>query len=302
MKIKLFTLIYLFFFFAGCQLGEKQGSGMSDAELVQLIIAAQKEQISVSELPAKSILYLESDIEYDEIETHIALELGYEVKRIGNGSRIGHRNEVYFNLEGRKLDPTNWSGERQDREIYGEYSAEKDRDDWRCFYMVFPVTFVMPDGSTITVASDDESGWSELKSWYESNESEEEPSLQYPVEIIRDTEQGEETIVINSEEELAEVKETCRDYFEDSDDSEECFEYLYPITFVMPDGSTITVQNEDGLLILHRWYEENSGYEEEPVLQYPVSVVLETEEGETTLVVNSETEIDMIYENCELDE
>ena len=302
MKIKLFTLLYLFFFFAGCQLGEKQSSGMSDAELVQLIIAAQKEQISVSELPAKSILYLESDIEYDEIETNIALELGYEVKRIGNGSRIGHRNEVYFNLQGRKLDPTNWSGERQDREIYGEYSAEKDRDDWRCFYMVFPVTFVMPDGSTITVASDDESGWSELKSWYESNESEEEPSLQYPVEIIRDTEQGEETIVINSEEELAEVKETCRDYFEDSDDSEECFEYLYPITFVMPDGSTITVQNEDGLLIIHRWYEENSGYEEEPVLQYPVSVVLETEEGETTLVVNSETEIDMIYENCELDE
>ena len=302
MKIKLSILLYLSFFFAGCQLGEKQGSGMSDAELVQLIIAAQKEQISVSELPAKSILYLESDIEYDEIETLIALELGYEVKRIGNGSRIGHRNEVYFNLEGRKLDPTNWSGERQDREIYGEYSAEKDRDDWRCFYMVFPVTFVMPDGSTITVASDDESGWSELKSWYESNESEEEPSLQYPVEIIRDTEQGEETIVINSEEELAEVKETCRDYFEDSDDSQECFEYLYPITFVMPDGSTITVQNEDGLLILHRWYEENSGYEEEPVLQYPVSVVLETEEGETTLVVNSETEIDMIYENCELDE
>ena len=395
MKIKLFTLIYLFFFFAGCQLGEKQGSGISDAELVQLIIAAQKEQISVSELPAKSILYLESDIEYDEIETHIALELGYEVKRIGNGSRIGHRNEVYFNLEGRKLDPTNWSGERQDREIYGEYSAEKDRDDWRCFYMVFPVTFVMPDGSTITVASDDESGWSELKSWYESNdaydsrpsiqypidivfdseegeisetihndedmdlaleeckaalyedrdwiekecyklvfpvtfvmpdgstitvesddesgwselkswyesnESEEEPSLQYPVEIIRDTEQGEETIVINSEEELAEVKETCRDYIEDSDDSEDCFEYLFPVTFIMPDGSTITIENEDGLLILRRWYEENSGYEEEPVLQYPVSVVLENEEGETTLVVNSETEIDMIYEECELDE
>ena len=485
MKIKLFTLIYLFFFFAGCQLGEKQGSGISDAELVQLIIAAQKEQISVSELPAKSILYLESDIEYDEIETHIALELGYEVKRIGNGSRIGHRNEVYFNLEGRKLDPTNWSGERQDREIYGEYSAEKDRDDWRCFYMVFPVTFVMPDGSTITVASDDESGWSELKSWYESNdaydsrpsiqypidivfdseegeisetihndedmnlaleeckealyedrdwiekecyklvfpvtfvmpdgstitvasddesgwselkswyesneseeepslqypveiirdteqgeetivinseeelaevketcrdyiedsddsedcfeylfpvtfimpdgstitvesddesgwselklwyesnESEEEPGLQYPVEIIRDTEQGEETIVINSEEELAEVKETCRDYIEDSDDLEDCFEYLFPVTFVMPDGSTITIENEDGLLILRRWYEENSGYEEEPVLQYPVSVVLENEEGETTLVVNSETEIDMIYEECELDE
>ena len=41
----------------------------------------------------------------------------------------------------------------------------------------------MSDGSTITVASDDESGWSELKSWYESNESEEEPSLQYRLKL-----------------------------------------------------------------------------------------------------------------------
>ena len=64
----------------------------------------------------------------------------------------------------------------------------------------------MSDGSTITVASDDESGWSELKSWYESNESEEEPSLQYPVEIIRDTEQGEETIVINRRKNLLRLK------------------------------------------------------------------------------------------------
>ena len=396
MKLKLFILLYLFFIIAGCQLGEKQSSGMSDAELVQLIIAAEKEQISVSELPAKSIIYLENDIEYDEIETHIASELGYEVKRIGNGSRIGHRNEVYFNLEGRKLDPTNWNGKRQDWEISGEYFERKDRDDWRCFYMVFPVTFIMPDGSSITVESDDESGWSELKSWYESNdaydsrpniqypvdivfdseegeinetinndedmnlaieqckealyeerdriekacydlvfpvtfimpdgssitvesddesgwselklwyesnESEEEPGLQYPVEIIRDTEQGEETIVINSEEELAEVKETCRDYIEDSDDSEDCFEYLFPVTFVMPDGSSITVESDDesGWSELKLWYESNES-EEEPVLQYPVSVVLENEEGETTLVVNSETEIDMIYEECELDE
>ena len=179
---------------------------------------------------------------------------------------------------------------------------ERDRIEKACYDLVFPVTFIMPDGSSITVESDDESGWSELKLWYESNESEEEPGLQYPVEIVRYTEQGEETIVINSEEELAEVKETCRDYIEDSDDSEDCFEYLFPVTFVMPDGSTITIENEDGLLILRRWYEENSGYEEEPVLQYPVSVVLENEEGETTLVVNSETEIDMIYEECELDE
>ena len=114
MRIKLFTLSSLLFILAGCQLGETQGSAISDAELVQLIIAAEKQQISTSELPTQSFVYLENDIEYDEVETHIASELGYEVKRIGNGSRIGHRNEVYFNLEGRKLDPTDWRGKRPD--------------------------------------------------------------------------------------------------------------------------------------------------------------------------------------------
>ena len=275
---------------------------MSDAELVQLIIAAQKEQISVSELPAKSILYLESDIEYDEIETHIALELGYEVKRIGNGSRIGHRNEVYFNLEGRKLDPTNWSGERQDREIYGEYSAEKDRDDWRCFYMVFPVTFVMPDGSTITVASDDESGWSELKSWYESNDAyDSRPSIQYPIDIVFDSEEGEISETIHNDEDMDLALEECKEaLYEDRDWIEkECYKLVFPVTFVMPDGSTITVASDDesGWSELKSWYESNES-EEEPSLQYPVEIIRDTEQGEETIVINSEEELAEVKETC----
>ena len=48
----------------------------------------------------------------------------------------------------------------------------------------------MPDGSTIEVTSDDETGWSFLKNWYVENPGFEEvmPELNYPVEIAYETE------------------------------------------------------------------------------------------------------------------
>ena len=43
----------------------------------------------------------------------------------------------------------------------------------------------MPDGTTIEISSDDEESWTELKSWYDDNpNSDERPSIQYPVNII----------------------------------------------------------------------------------------------------------------------
>ncbi len=46
------------------------------------------------------------------------------------------------------------------------------------FAMVYPVTYGMPDGSTIIATGDDEEGYTELKTWYDNNPgSEEEPRL-----------------------------------------------------------------------------------------------------------------------------
>ena len=61
----------------------------------------------------------------------------------------------------------------------------------------------MPDGSTITVESDDMDGWSELKDWYSENfEVEEEPTLVFPINIAYETEGGDSLVVVESEEEL----------------------------------------------------------------------------------------------------
>ena len=156
----------------------------------------------------------------------------------------------------------------------------------------------MPDGSTISVTSDDEDGWSDLKGWYEENEdSEDKPELQYPVDIIVETEEGTSTVTINNQEEMAAAKRECHAEWEE-DDERECFQYVLPVTFLMPDGSTITVEDEEGWYSLRVWYEDNRGYEEEPSIQYPIDISQETEEGSITVTLTSGEEMEEVYSEC----
>ena len=370
---------------AGCDLGLKQEYEISDAELIQMIIDADKVDIDISELPEQSQTYLNNDGEYDELGSRYASQLGYEVERIGKGSKSGRRGDAYFNVEGRKLNPNDWgrkgrgfgSDEKEDwecftlefpvsfnmpdgslvtvesddeeswaeikawyetnrdseekptmqfpveilfdeeslvienqeemrsayQECYPKRDGEWSRDgDETCFYLVFPVIYVMPDGSTISVTSDDEDGWSDLKDWYEENEdSEDKPELQYPVDIIVETEEGTSTVTINNQEEMASAKRECHAEWEEDwneDDERECFQYVLPVTFLMPDGSTITVEDEEGWYSLRVWYEDNRGYEEEPSIQYPIDISQETEEGSITVTLTSGEEMEEVYSEC----
>ena len=378
-------VLSLLLMIAGCDLGVKQEYETSDAELIQMIIDSDKVDIDISELPEQSQTYLSNDREYDELGSRYASQLGYEVERIGKGSKSGRRGDVYFNVEGRKLNPNDWGkrgrgfgvGEKEDwecftlefpvsfnmpdgslvtveaddeenwaeiktwyetnqdseerptmqfpvgilfdeeslvienqeemrsayQECYPKRDGEWSRDrDETCFYLVYPVTYVMPDGSTISVTSDDEDGWSDLKDWYEENEdSEDKPELQYPVDIVVETEEGTSTVTINDEEEMAAAKRECHTEWEedwDEDDERDCFEYVLPVTFLMPDGSTITVEDEEGWYSLRVWYEENRGYEEEPSIQYPIDISQETEEGLITVTLTSGEEMEEVYSEC----
>ena len=250
MKAKIrILLLPIILVMSSCQFGPDDPDTISDAELIQLIIEANKIDIDLDELPSQSRTVVENEIEYDGIGASKASGLGYEVELAGRGHRSGHRNEVYFNLEGRKLDPNDWGrkGRHWDRD-------DGNKEDWKCFELVFPVAFDMPDGSTITVTSDDEDGWGEIKAWYEANPgAEERPALQYPVVIFFE----EESITINSDEEMREAYGEC---YADRDGwgrKRECFELVYPITFIMPDGSSITVETDDegGWDELKEWYE-----------------------------------------------
>ena len=115
---------------AGCDLGVKQEYETSDAELIQMIIDSDKVDIDISELPEQSQTYLSNDGEYDELGSRYASQLGYEVERIGKGSKSGRRGDVYFNVEGRKLNPNDW-GKR------GRGFGVGKKEDWECFTLNF---------------------------------------------------------------------------------------------------------------------------------------------------------------------
>ena len=271
----------------GCQDTDTESVGISDAELIQAIIDADKISVGMDGLPSNSKTIVEEDYnEYDGIDTKKAYGLGYEVSMDGKGHKMGHRCEVYFNLEGRKLDPNVKRGDKSD------WDRDDDKGDWKCFDLVLPVTYVMPDGSTITVSSDDEDDWVQLKAWYDANpNSEEKPALQYPVDISFETRDGSITVTVTNDEEMRNAYLRCggRD-----DDNRECFELVLPVSFVMPDGSTITVENDSGWVDLRSWYETNPDSEGRPELQYPVDILFDDE----TVTINNAEEMNMVKREC----
>jgi hypothetical protein len=272
----------------GCQTGFTKSEGISDAELIQAIIDADKTEISMEQLPGQSRTVMEQDYyDYMGFAAKKATGLGYEVDLAGVGHRFGDRNEVYFNLEGRRLDPNDYGRDKDGWDRDGD-----DKKDWKCFNLVFPVTFDMPDGSTITVTSNDEDGWTEIKAWYEANpDSEEKPALQYPVDIVY--EKDETTVTINNDDEMRGAYRHCGGRDDDRDRA--CFALVYPVTFIMPDGSTITVADREDWAELKAWYEANPDSEERPTLQYPVDI---TYRDGTTQTINNDEEMRIAKEDC----
>ncbi len=190
MKFSLFSfLIFGLVIFSSC---DKENEATSDDALIQAIIeATNKTEVDAASLPASASNLLTQDYSesYIEVAMH-APELGYEVSmRRGVGSRIGERNEVYFDRDGRELR------RQRDRE---RRRGDGGSDREECFELVFPVTFVMPDGTEIS----GDAGELRLAigEWYENNSGEEEaPQLQYPVDVL--FEDGT-TQTVNSDEEL----------------------------------------------------------------------------------------------------
>jgi hypothetical protein len=164
----------------------------SDEYLIyQIKNATNKIEIEYNDLPPNTIANIEiSYSSYVFLSEMYASGLGYELTINDVNTDESLFKKIYFNLDGRKLE------------------SKKDEGKTDCFYLVYPVTFIMPDGSNVIVESDSEGDWEELKNWYDDNpNSEDWPDLQYPVDII--LEDGTTTI-INNEEEMNSIKVSCQ--------------------------------------------------------------------------------------------
>ena len=246
----------------GCQKSPTDSKESSDDWLIEAIMSADKTEISISQLPSESQYVINEDYDdYTDVDAGFASGLGYEVTMGGSGDKMGRYSDLYFNMEGRRLNGKRhgWGKDKWDRD---------DKDSWKCFKLALPVSFTMPDGSTVTVESDDEQGWAGMKAWYEANpDSKVRPAMQYPVDVSLD---DNTTITVNSDEDMKGLYRRCGG--RKDDDVDACFWLVYPITFIMPDGSAITVDDKEDWEAVKNWYEENSDSEDRPSLQYPVDI------------------------------
>jgi len=276
MKRVLTILLSFSFLMIGCNTSSTEPKGLSDAEVIEMIQNAEKIVVPASELPTQSQNILDQEYyEYDGLVNWKASGLGYMTELAGRGHRSGMYREAYFNMEGRKLDPN----DRDDE--------DKRKEEWKCFDFIYPITFNMPDGSAITVASDDEESWAELKSWYDDNpDTDQKPILQFPIDINFE---GDITITVSTEEELDRAYASCkreRDYEEF-----DCGQLVLPASYSMPDGSTITVENESGYQAIRDWQEANPDAGGEVTLAYPFDMTFKDADGiEITITINNDEE------------
>ena len=190
------------------------------------------------------------------------------------------------------------------KEAYrGCYSGERDIViEQKCFSLVYPVSYQLPDGSLIEVSADNEDSWAEMNAWYDENpESAERPTLQYPVLIMyEEDDEGSVdalTVTINNEEEMISAREDCPGL--EFDDVDECYEYSYPITYILPDDSTVEIassDDENAWGLIRRFYEENPEAEGEPILQFPIEIIFQ---GDMVFVFETNAEYaSFVEENC----
>lgn len=172
-------------------------------------------------------------------------------------------------------------------------------DDIECFIPIFPIDIVFPNGSTITIANEQQLE-EEIDAYYEANpDTEEDPRPVYPITVQLGD--GSDQVIENDEDFEALIIRC--DHF-DEEDFIICFEIEYPISIIYPDGTSQDVDSDDDLRnAIATWESANIDTEEEPTLAYPIKIFLE--DGSPVTITNEEEleeAFDTCYEDCEEDD
>ena len=280
-----------------------QSQELSDYELIQLIKAADdKQEISLSEIPDLSQTTISETFEFSIVQSvYHAPNLGYEV----NVQREGTRSlinllaaiNIYFNEYGELLSD----------------NFENEYEEWdqnMCFDIEFPISINLNDGSVVTISNDEEL-YDGIEEYYEMDESNNLPEINFPINIIfyYENENGiesEELVEIGDYDELEIYFEMCEE--EDFDDEVEnwfefdCIDLVYPIEIESPQGDNLSFEDEDSLIThIENWYENNPDNNQEFELVFPLTVIYFSESNDQieTLTISSDNELgEFIEENC----
>ena len=312
-----FLLIALFIFSCSDSETENNIQNLTDSEHIELIKNHNdKVEINFEDLPEVSQSYINS-LE-NNITTELILhaqELGYEIKiRRESRSLVSLLNilYIYFDQNGEVLFDDNY-----DQNGDGDYDIFNEWEDFMCFDIQFPISVTMPDQTQVSIGNEDEL-YEAVESYYEmSDEYDGLPEINFPINIIFyfDDENGneiEEIVGVGSYEELEMYFEICEDGWDDDgwDDEDwyeiDCFDLVYPLTIVNPEGEVLTVDSENNLHeYIDQYYENcNSNDCGDFNLYYPLTVEYysETNDQVQTLTINSEEELEALLDEYCYDE
>ena len=221
--LKYLPLLFIFLFSA-CEFEDI----MSDDELIDAIInAEEKVQILESDLPIDAKNTMSSDIPDDFFDKgSLASQLGYQINmRSFDFFFLGVKSDdIFFDLSGRELFRTegyNKSDDKKDddgkdddgkddkSDKDGKKDGKKDRKK-NCFYLEYPVSLELPDGSTIKV-NDKKEAMESLKKWYNQNpDVKEKANLVFPVSIYWVEKKEKTKYDVESEIEMKELFAKCK--------------------------------------------------------------------------------------------
>lgn len=221
--LKYLPLLFIFLFTA-CEFEDI----MSDDELIDAIInAEEKVQILKSDLPIDAKNTMSSDIPDDFFDKgSLASQLGYQINmRSFDFFFLGVKSDdIFFDLSGRELFRTegyNKSDDKKDddgkdddgkddkSDKDGKKDGKKDRKK-NCFYLEYPVSLELPDGSTIKV-NDKKEAIESLKKWYNQNpDVKEKANLVFPVSIYWVEKKEKTKYDVESEIEMKELFAKCK--------------------------------------------------------------------------------------------
>ena len=206
---KFLPLLFIFLFTA-CETDDI----MSDDELIDAIVnAEEKVPILETDLPLDAKNTLSNDIPDDFFDKgSLASQLGYQINmRSFDFFFLGVKSDdIFFNLSGRELFRTEGykkSDDKSDKD--GKKNGKKDRKK-NCFYLEYPVSLELPNGSTIKV-NDKKEAIESLKKWYKENPNvKEKASLVFPVSIYWVEKEEKTKYDVESEIEMKELFTKCK--------------------------------------------------------------------------------------------
>ena len=314
---KYIYLLLLSFFVVSCSNSDSNqpNENMSSAEHIELIKNHNgKIEISFEELPEVSKNYinsLENNVTTGQI-LH-AESLGYEVQ-INRETRslvsLLNMIYIYFDQDGELL-----FDDEYDENNDGNYDVFEQWENFMCFDVQFPISVNMPDGSQISIGTEDEL-FEAVESYYEMNdEFEGLPEINFPFNIIfyyedENGNEGEDIVGVESYEELEMYYELCEEDW-GNDEGEnywaqiDCFDLVYPISIMNPDGEILSVNSEEILNeYVEQWYIDNECNDDECggfeiVFPLTVEYYSETNDQIQTITIDSGEELsNYIEEYC----